>query len=55
MILLKAWLNMVYFAEIDECDSSPCQNGAACDEDGVAAFSCNCLAGYTDVICSTGR
>ena len=30
--------------EIDECLSTPCQNGGTC-EDGINSFSCQCLPG----------
>ena len=34
---------------IQECDSTPCQNGGTC-EDGIAEFSCKCPDGkYTHV------
>ena len=42
------------YLDIDECASSPCQNGGAC-VDGVNGFTCNCLPGYTDTLCSTGK
>ena len=29
---------------IQECDSTPCQNGGTC-EDGIAEFSCKCPDG----------
>eukprot|EP00794_Sanderia_malayensis_P020236 gene20236-22215_t len=37
---------------INECASSPCQNGAQCI-DAVASYSCQCRAGYTGVHCET--
>ena len=43
----------LYFSDIDECASAPCQNGGTCN-DLVNGFSCDCDAGYTDIICSTG-
>ena len=39
--------------DIDECASSPCQNGATCN-DLVNAFSCECATGYTGDTCSEG-
>ena len=30
---------------IDDCEGSPCQNEATCD-DGVATYTCHCLPGY---------
>ena len=32
--------------DIDECSSSPCQNGATC-VDNVNGYTCECLPGYT--------
>lgn len=39
---------------IDNCISVPCQNGGLCIN-GVNTFSCQCLAGYTDSLCTTGQ
>ena len=41
-------------SEIDECASNPCENGGSCVDD-VGSFLCNCSAGYSDFVCSTGR
>ncbi|XP_070181224.1 fibropellin-3-like [Littorina saxatilis] len=38
------------FADIDECASSPCQNGGSC-VDQANAYTCNCSAGYTGDHC----
>jgi Notch-like protein len=37
---------------IDECASSPCQNGATC-EDKINSYRCNCAPGYTGTHCET--
>ena len=37
--------------EVDECDSDPCLNGATCASSGLY-FSCTCVAGYANGICS---
>eukprot|EP01043_Picozoa_sp_COSAG02_P022363 COSAG02_NODE_1161_length_14173_cov_8.154469_1_plen_718_part_10 len=34
----------------DECAPAPCQNGAACT-DGVNAYSCTCMTGYSGTNC----
>ena len=40
--------------DIDDCASSPCQNGGTCI-DKENAFTCTCLADlYTGEICETG-
>ena len=39
--------------DVDECESSPCANGAACSDRGsVDSFSCSCLAGFDGLVCS---
>ena len=45
---------LVNFAlDIDDCDPNPCMNGATC-VDGIDDFTCECVAGFTDSMCSTG-
>ena len=36
---------------IDACESSPCQNGAACNSTGPGTFTCGCTAGFTGALC----
>ena len=40
--------------EINECDSSPCQNGATCSN-LIGQFVCKCLPGYDGVFCENGK
>ena len=40
--------------DINECDSSPCENGGTC-EDQVNGYTCHCLNGYSGDHCQTGR
>ena len=40
-------------ADIDECSSNPCLNGATCT-DAVNSYTCGCVAGYTGTHCETG-
>ena len=44
----------VLIVDINECASSPCQNGATCN-DVVNGYTCDCAAGYTDTDCTTGN
>ena len=44
---------MVSVAEINECISSPCMNGASC-ADAVKSYTCGCVDGYTGTHCETG-
>ncbi|KAH3889317.1 hypothetical protein DPMN_013370 [Dreissena polymorpha] len=37
---------------INECASSPCKNGATCN-DNVSKFNCSCEAGFTGHFCET--
>ncbi|KAF1456207.1 hypothetical protein FQV24_0010699, partial [Spheniscus mendiculus] len=37
-------------AEIDECDSDPCQNGALCN-DHIGFYTCTCASGYQGIQC----
>src|SRR6185437_5379312 len=36
--------------QIDDCASTPCQNGAMCVDD-INAYRCNCSTGYTGTLC----
>ena len=39
--------------DIDECASSPCQNGGTCT-DAVNSYTCACVDGYNGDDCETG-
>ena len=43
----------LFYADIDECASNPCQNGCLCTDE-VNGYTCSTLAGYTGVHCETG-
>lgn len=49
-IILELYLS----PDIDECTTTPCQNGATCT-DIVNDYKCRCVAGYTGNNCQTGR
>lgn len=41
-------------ADVDECHSNPCLNGATC-LDGVNSFTCLCLPSYSGELCEQGQ
>ena len=41
-------------SDIDECVSSPCQNGGTCIDD-VNSYTCLCAPGYSGVNCNGGE
>ena len=57
-VAAKRWLSIQLisyeFLEVNECESSPCKNGAAC-RDMVGGYRCYCLAGYTGNNCDTSN
>ncbi len=40
--------------DINECSSSPCQNGATC-KDLMKKYTCSCVPGYTGIHCESGK
>jgi len=44
---------LLWCADINECASNPCQNGAACT-DGIDSFTCACPLGYSGLVCQVG-
>ena len=54
MLLGMSYVYVGFATEINECDSMPCQNGATCT-DGIASYTCSCPAGYTGILCETGK
>ena len=40
--------------DIDECTSSPCQNGATCNN-GRNLYTCSCAAGFYGTYCERGN
>ena len=47
------FLTCILFIDVDNCLSSPCQNGGEC-HDIEAEFFCNCPDGFTGDRCETG-
>ena len=46
--------NNLYSLDIDECVSSPCQNGGTCI-DSINAYTCSSVLGYTGMNCEIGN
>ena len=40
----------LFVVSVDECLSSPCQNGGTC-VDGVGGYTCNCTLDYRETNC----
>ena len=45
---------MNYITDIDECASSPCENGGTCTQ-GINLYNCSCKPGYTGEQCEMGK
>lgn len=45
---------MFCLAEIDECSSTPCLNGATCIDE-IGQFSCQCPPNLAGILCETGQ
>ena len=48
-------VNNYYVVDINECLSSPCENGGTCSTPQLNMFSCKCAAGYTGTNCDSGK
>ena len=44
----------LFSLDINECSSSPCQNGATC-HDGVNRYTCSCVPGFTGIHCENSK
>ena len=45
-------ITYIFISEINECQSSPCQNGGSCFN-AIDEFSCNCPDEYVGTLCET--
>ena len=53
--LIQLIFNLYWFLiDIDECQSSPCQNDGTC-LDNLNSYSCNCFPGWTGKNCSISK
>ena len=43
----------LFFPDINECLSLPCQNGAKCDNT-IGSFRCDCVESFGGQLCETG-
>ena len=46
--------NTEMFADVDECSSSPCQNGGTCI-DAVNSYTCDCVDGFEGSNCAASK
>ena len=44
------WFDWEFVVDVNECASSPCQNGGVCI-DGISRYTCNCPSTYTGTNC----
>lgn len=42
------------FSDIDDCSSSPCQNGGSCMNEQGPGYTCSCVEGYSGRKCDKG-
>ena len=47
-------VDLEFVSDIDECASSPCQNGGSCIDE-INTFYCACAEGYSGYDCSTSK
>ena len=46
-------MSYYFIADINECNSCPCENGATCNDE-VNSYNCTCVEGYNGTTCQTG-
>ena len=45
---------MIFYSEIDECESMPCANGGTC-ANLIDGFECMCIAGFNGTQCENSK
>ena len=45
---------IIFFVDIDECATNPCQNGGSC-ADQINGYTCSCVDGYDGINCENGK
>ena len=46
--------DVAFYSDIDECVSSPCNNGGTCIDE-IDSFACLCMPGFTGDQCETSE
>ena len=49
----EGYTGIVYETDVNECESSPCENCGTCNDNKVNMFTCDCVGGYTGTTCET--
>lgn len=51
---INGFYYLLFYIDIDECASEPCQNNATCTQ-FLNGYNCTCVDGYTGDNCETGK
>ena len=54
VLFFHNYIYNIYVADVNECASSPCRNGATCT-DAVNSYTCLCVACYKGTHCVTSK
>ena len=53
-VMISPYFIFACILDINECESSPCQNGGTC-LDGIDVYICSCPVGYRGKVCEIGN